>query len=71
MPEPTARFIRAYYTLNRFGYALDRFGGRCLRVKGHAKMMSHLMCGILLLCADSIYGMRGWQMPYNRMIHQF
>ena len=32
----------------------DDFGGRNLRVKGHAKIMSHLMFGILALTADQI-----------------
>ena len=32
----------------------DDFGGRHLRVKGHTKVMSHLMFGILALTADQI-----------------
>jgi hypothetical protein len=32
----------------------DDFGGRNLRVKGHAKVMSHLMFGLLALTADQI-----------------
>lgn len=32
----------------------DDFGGRDVRVKGHAKVMSHLMFGILALTADQI-----------------
>ena len=33
----------------------DDFGGRNIRVKGHAKVMSHLMFGILVLTADQLH----------------
>src|SRR5208337_1189861 len=32
----------------------DEFGGRTIRVRGHAKVMCHLMFGILALAADQI-----------------
>jgi len=32
----------------------DEFGGRCVRVRGWAKVMTHLMFGILALSADQI-----------------
>ena len=32
----------------------DEFGGRMIRVRGHAKVMCHLMFGILTLAADQI-----------------
>ena len=32
----------------------DDYGGRNIRVKGHAKVMSHLMFGILTLVADQL-----------------
>jgi hypothetical protein len=32
----------------------DEFGGRMIRVRGHAKVMCHLMFGILALAADQI-----------------
>ncbi len=32
----------------------DEFGGRMVRVKGHSKVMSHLMFGILALTADQL-----------------
>ena len=32
----------------------DDFGGRMVRVRGHAKVACHLMFGILALAADSI-----------------
>ncbi len=33
----------------------DEFGGRFLRVKGHKKVMAHLMFGILVLTADQLF----------------
>ena len=32
----------------------DEFGGRWVRVRGNAKVMCHLMFGILALAADQI-----------------
>lgn len=32
----------------------DEFGGLCIRVRGHAKVMAHLMFGILALTADQL-----------------
>ena len=32
----------------------DEFGGRMIRVRGHAKVMCHLMFGIVALAADQI-----------------
>ena len=32
----------------------DEFGGRNLWVKGHVKVMSHLMFGVLVLAADQL-----------------
>jgi hypothetical protein len=32
----------------------DEFGGRTVRVRGHAKVMCHLMFGIVTLAADQI-----------------
>jgi hypothetical protein len=32
----------------------DEFGGRMIRVRGHAKVMCHLMFGLLALAADQI-----------------
>ncbi len=32
----------------------NEFGGRMVRVRGHAKVMCHLMFGILALAADQI-----------------
>jgi Transposase DDE domain len=32
----------------------DEFGGRTIRVRGHAKVMAHLMFGILALTVDQL-----------------
>jgi hypothetical protein len=32
----------------------DEFGGRTVRVRGHTKVMCHLMFGIVALAADQI-----------------
>ena len=36
----------------------DEFGGRNIMVKGHAKVMSHLMFGLLALGADQLMRLR-------------
>jgi hypothetical protein len=38
------------------GRLKDDFGGRVVRVGGHAKVMCHLMFGILALTADQLLG---------------
>jgi len=38
----------------RNGRLKDDFGGRHIRVKGNAKVMSHLMFGVLALTADQL-----------------
>ena len=37
-----------------YGRLKDEFGGRMIRVRGHAKVMTHLMFGILALTADQL-----------------
>ncbi len=36
------------------GRLKDEFGGRMVRVRGHAKVMCHLMFGIVVLTADQL-----------------
>lgn len=36
------------------GRLKDEFGGKAIRVRGHAKVMTHLMFGILVLTADQL-----------------
>ena len=36
------------------GRLKDEFGGRMVRVRGHAKVMCHLMFGILALTVDQL-----------------
>lgn len=54
---PTAEELRyrERTTVERVNARLkDEFGGRTVRVRGHAKVMCHLMFGILALAADQI-----------------
>jgi len=37
-----------------YGRLKDEFGGRMIRVRGHAKVMTHLMFGVLALTADQM-----------------
>ena len=37
-----------------YGRLKDEFGGRTIRVRGHAKVMTHLMFGLLALTADQM-----------------
>jgi Transposase DDE domain/Transposase domain (DUF772) len=37
----------------------DDFGGRCVRVRGHAKVMCHLMFGVLALAVDQLMRLLG------------
>jgi hypothetical protein len=49
------RRFRERTTVERVNARLkDEFGGRTVRVRGHAKVMCHLMFGILALAADQI-----------------
>jgi hypothetical protein len=41
----------------------EEFGGRTVRVRGWAKVMAHLMFGILALCADQILRWSGVKFP--------
>jgi len=55
--QPTAEELRyrERTTVERINARLkDEFGGRTVRVRGHAKVMCHLMFGILALAADQI-----------------
>jgi len=35
----------------------DNYGGNCVRVKGHAKVLAHLMLGIIAITAKQLYNM--------------
>ncbi len=36
------------------GQLKDEFGGKAVRVRGHAKVLTHLMFGILVLTTDQL-----------------
>ena len=47
--------IREHSTAERVNARLkDEFGGLCVRVHGHQKVMAHLMFGILALTVDQL-----------------
>ena len=47
--------IREHSTAERVNARLkDEFGGLCVRVRGHQKVMAHLMFGILALTVDQL-----------------
>lgn len=55
MDPATARRYDERTTVERANSALkDDFGGRMVRVRGHAKVFAHLMFGILALTADRL-----------------
>jgi hypothetical protein len=52
---PEQRSYNERSTVERVnGRLKDEFGGRMVRVRGHAKVMCHLMFGILALTADQL-----------------
>ena len=62
IPE-TARF-RERSTVERANSRIkDDFGGRSVRVRGHAKVFCHLMFGVLTLAADQL---AGWRSQRNK-----
>ena len=56
-PHEAARFKQRTMVERVYGRLKDEFGGRFVRVRGYAKVMAHLMFGILALTADQILRM--------------
>ena len=55
MKTPEAMRYHERSTVERVnGRLKDEFGGRMVRVRGHAKVMCHLMFGILALTVDQL-----------------
>lgn len=50
-PAMSERFKRRTSVERAFSRCKDNFGFRNVRVKGHSKVLAHLMTGILMLCA--------------------
>lgn len=60
-PHQQVRF-RERTTVERvYARLKDEFGGRFVRVRGHAKVMAHLMFGVLVLTIDQL--LKVWQAP--------
>ena len=53
-PHEKARFDERTGIERLFSRLKDEFGGQYVRVRGWAKVMAHLMFGILALTADQI-----------------
>jgi transposase len=53
-PHQRVRFCERTAVERVFSRLKDEFGGRFVRVRGWAKVMAHLMFGILALTADQI-----------------
>ena len=51
-PHEAQRYQERTQAERTNGRLKDDFGGRHIRVKGHAKVMSHLMFGLLALSAE-------------------
>jgi len=53
-PAEEERFRERTIVERTYGRLKDEFGGRCVRVRGAAKVMAHLMFGVLALTADQL-----------------
>lgn len=53
-PHQRARFATRTTVERVYSRVKDEFGGRYLRVRGHAKVMAHLMFGIIALTVDQL-----------------
>jgi len=53
-PAAKVRYNERSTAERGFSRLKDDFGGRHIRVKGNAKVMAHLMFGIIALCADQL-----------------
>lgn len=53
--DPTQQRYNERTSVERINARLkDEFGGRCVRVRGHAKVSCHIMFGILALTVDQL-----------------
>ena len=53
-PAAKVRYNERNTAERGFSRLKDDFGGRHIRVKGHTKILAHLMFGIVALCADQL-----------------
>ena len=54
LPHEASRFRERTAIERVYSRLKDEFGGRFVRVRGHAKVMAHLMFGLLALTVDQI-----------------
>ena len=62
-PHQRMRFRRRTTVERVFSRLKDEFGGRFIRVRGAAKVLAHLMFGLLALTADQILRLGGVPIP--------
>jgi len=62
-PHERKRFCERTIIERVFSRLKDEFGGRFVRVRGAAKVMAHLMFGLLALTADQILRLGGMRLP--------
>jgi IS5 family transposase len=62
-PHQRKRFCERTIIERVFSRLKDEFGGRFVRVRGAAKVMAHLMFGLLALTADQILRLGGIPLP--------
>jgi hypothetical protein len=53
-PHEAQRYNERTQAERANGRLKDEFGGRFVRVRGHTKVMSHLMFGVLVLATDQL-----------------
>ena len=58
-PHQRTRFAERTTAERVYARVKDEFGGRYLRVRGHAKVMAHLMFGVLALTVDQLLRLAG------------
>jgi hypothetical protein len=54
-PHEAVRFRRRTIVERVYSRLKEEYGGRFVRLRGHAKVMAHLMFGLLALTADQLY----------------
>jgi hypothetical protein len=53
-PHEQIRFRERTAVERAYSRLKDEFGGRCIRVRGHAKVLAHLMFGVIALTVDQL-----------------
>jgi hypothetical protein len=62
-PAARARFAERTTVERVYARLKDEFGGRSIRVRGHAKVLAHLMFGVVALTVDQLLRFPGRETP--------